>query len=255
MLGAAGFCGPVPRVREDCDVISVRSRLAMKRLPAQRPGAPGCQLPSWERSAMKHIDKYGHRARDFCRLAFGKRLRLRSSRFPHASLLGERMNGSRKVSKARAASRSQPLRTLVLLSFLRVGSSPAFSAICNRSAVNSSYHSCAHRPRLPGACGRSAAATKHTWAMRSASTQKDLSNSCADCERTVGSMDRRLTTRDATAISRLERMPVSSPLRSRETSLRLFAVDWSAFATGETSNRSCSLDHCPMIAPSFQYNS
>jgi hypothetical protein len=29
----------------------------------------------------------------------------------------------------------------------------------------------------------------------------------------------------------------------------------SAFATDETSSRFCSLDHCPMSAPSFKYNS
>jgi hypothetical protein len=50
-------------------------------------------------------------------------------------------------------------------------------------------------------------------------------------------------------------MPVSIPLRRREASLRLFPTDRSALATGETSSRSCSLDHCPMRAPSFQYKS
>src|ERR1700756_2625004 len=104
MLGAAGLCEPVPPMREDCDVISVRYPLAMKRLAAQRPGSPGHRSPFGDRSAMNHIDIFGHRARDFCRcLACGKRPRLRSSRFPHASLLGERMKRSRKVSNANAA--------------------------------------------------------------------------------------------------------------------------------------------------------
>ncbi len=203
---------------------------------------------------MDHIDIISQRVRDFCHSAFCRWLRLRSSRFPHASLLGERIDGSRKVSSAWAASRSQPLRILVILSFFKPGLSPAFLAICSRSEVNTSYHSCARRPRLPGAWGRSAAATRQTWAMRSASTRNDLSKSCPDWPPTVGSIDSRLATRDATAISMSERMPVSRPPRSRETSFRFCAVDKSALATGETSSRSCSADHRPIIAPSFKYN-
>jgi hypothetical protein len=233
MVGGVGFSAAAPPVREDCEVISVpylarrASRHADRRAIARQ---------TRELSAIGHSDKNHRLSRGFCRFAFRKWPRLRSSRFPQASLLGERINGCRKVSNASAASRSQPLLTPVILSFLKVGSTRAFSAISNRSAVNGPCHLFAHRPRSPGARGRSVAATKQTWAMRSASARKDLSSSCAACDPTVGSIDRRFATRDATAISRSERTPVSSPPRSRETSLRSFAISNRAFATSETSS-------------------
>ena len=111
--------------------------------------------------------------------------RLRSSRFPHASLLGERISGSRKVSKASAASSSQPVRTPCSGLFLGRFDAGLLGDL-QQVRGELSYHLCARRPRSPGTCGRSAAATKQTWAMRSASTRKDRSNSSADSGPSVG---------------------------------------------------------------------
>jgi hypothetical protein len=124
-------------------------------LAPRRPGSPGHLSPRWERAAINHIGKNGQQAKLFCRAPRCRCLLLRSKRVPHASALGERISGYRKVSRASAASNSQPLRALVMRSFLRVGLTPPLSAIFNRSAVKSSYQVNARRPRSPDRSGKS----------------------------------------------------------------------------------------------------
>jgi hypothetical protein len=78
-------------------------------LAPRRPGSPGHLSPRWERAAINHIGKNGQQAKLFCRAPRCRCLLLRSKRVPHASALGERISGYRKVSRASAASNANPM--------------------------------------------------------------------------------------------------------------------------------------------------
>lgn len=169
------------------------------------PDVPAITYRDGQPSGVNHIDKNHRRPRAFCRARSRSRLRLRSSRLPHASGDGERISGYRNGSRACAASKSQPLLAPLMRSFLTVGLTSAVSATSNRSAVKSSYQSSARRPRSPGRSGRSARATMQTWAIRAASCRNDEISSCALArELTLGSSAKYFAMRDATAISKSE---------------------------------------------------
>jgi hypothetical protein len=85
----------------------------------------------------------------FCRCRCSRIAWARSRRLKQDPASGERILGSRNVSRLWAASRSQPYGAPESLSLFNVGSTPATAAISTKSAVKSSYHSSRGRPSLP----------------------------------------------------------------------------------------------------------